>query len=85
MYVHLGGNVVIPGSDIIAIIDINVKKISDATLQFLKISDEEGFIVNISEEKPKSFIITEKNKKSVIYLSPVSSLTILKRMRKQIN
>ncbi|QSZ27374.1 DUF370 domain-containing protein [Aceticella autotrophica] len=85
MYVHLGGNVVIPGSDIIAIIDINFKEIPDDTLQFLKISDEEGFIVNISEEKPKSFIITEKNKKSVIYLSPVSSYTISKRMRKQIN
>jgi hypothetical protein len=85
MYVHLGGNVVIPGSDIIAIIDINFKEIPDDTLQFLKISDEEGFIVNISEEKPKSFVITEKNKKSVIYLSPVSSYTISKRMRKQIN
>lgn len=82
MYVHLGGNVVVPDSDIIAIFDMSAAATSDSTVQFLNISEEEGFIVRISDEKPKSFIVTEKEKKSVIYLSPISSFTLIKRTQK---
>ncbi|QCX33585.1 DUF370 domain-containing protein [Caloramator sp. E03] len=78
MFLHLGENVVIPLSEIIAIFDINSTK-NDDTRHFLKTAEEEGFIKRISCEEPKSFIITEQNKKSVIYLSPISSVTLTKR------
>lgn len=82
MYVHLGGNIVVPDGEIIAVFDINVKTMSKDTGDFLRIADEEGFIVKISEENPKSFIVTERDKKSIIYLSPISSFTIIKRALK---
>ena len=65
--------------NIIAIMDIDTTTISKDTKEFLKIAEEEGFIKSISEDLPKSFIITETDKKSKIYLSPISSVTLQKR------
>jgi len=79
MFLHIGGNVVIPAKNIIAIFDIDTTTISKDTRDFLKIAEEEGFIESISTDLPKSFIITEVDKKSKIYLSPISSTTLQKR------
>ncbi|MCX8128981.1 MAG: DUF370 domain-containing protein [Clostridia bacterium] len=79
MFLHIGGDVVIPVKNIIAIMDIETTTISKDTKEFLKIAEEEGFIESISHDLPKSFIITEYDKKSKIYLSPISSVTLQKR------
>jgi len=81
MFVHLGGDVVIPAKDIIAIMDIELCDISHNTREFLETADDEDFIVKISEEKPKSFVLSERDNKTVIYLSPISSATLYKRSR----
>lgn len=79
MFIHLGKNVVVPTRSIIAIFDLDTTTTSKITKEFLTTAQEEGFIENISEEIPKTFIITEQNKKSKIYLSHISSITIQKR------
>jgi extracellular matrix regulatory protein B len=79
MFVHIGDNVVIPTKDLIAIIDIDSTSISEDTKQFLKTADEDGFVRRITKDNPKSFVLAEINKKSVIYLSPISSMTLCKR------
>jgi hypothetical protein len=78
MFLHLGENVVIPMREVIAIFDINSTTSMD-TKHFLKTAEEEGFIMRITKDEPKSFILTERNKKSIIYLSPISSITLAKR------
>lgn len=78
MFLHLGENVVIPMREVIAIFDINSTTSMD-TKHFLKTAEEEGFIMRITNDEPKSFILTERNKKSIIYLSPISSITLAKR------
>ncbi|KPU42959.1 hypothetical protein OXPF_37280 [Oxobacter pfennigii] len=79
MFIHLGENVVIPIKGIISIMDMESTNMSNDTKQFLKTAEEEGFVRKISQEKPKSFILAEINKKSIIYLSPISSVTLSKR------
>ena len=78
MFLHLGENVVIPLREVIAIFDINSTNSID-TKHFLKTAEEEGFIRRITNDAPKSFVLTERNKKSIIYLSPISSVTLGKR------
>ena len=73
MFLHLGDNVVIPMRDIIGIFDINSCMYSSDTSQFLRLAEEDGFVMRINEETPKSMIITEVGNKSKIYLSPISS------------
>ena len=79
MFLHIGGDVVIPLRNIIAIFDIDSTTISKDTKEFLRIAEEEGFIKSISDDLPKSYVITESEKKSIIYLSPISSVTLQKR------
>jgi hypothetical protein len=79
MFLHIGGDVVVKLIDIIAILDLETTTISKNTKEFLKIAEEEGFIISISDDIPKSFVITETDKKSKIFLSPISSSTLYKR------
>lgn len=81
MFLHIGGDIVIPMRNIIAVFDIESTTISKDTKEFLRVAEEEGFIESISDDIPKSFIITETDKKSKIYLSPISSVTLNKRSR----
>lgn len=79
MFLHIGGNVVVPISSIIAIFDMDTATTSKDSKEFIKIAEEEGFVLAVAEELPKTFVITEINKKSKIYLTPISSITLLKR------
>jgi len=79
VFLHIGGDIVIPVKNIIAIFDIETTTISKGTREFLRVAEEEGFIESVNQELPKSFIITEWEKKSKIYLSPISSVTLQKR------
>ncbi len=79
MFLHIGSDVVIPLRNVIAILDIDTTTLSKDSRDFLKTAEEEGFIETISDDLPRSFVITEEDKKSKIYLSPISSVTLQKR------
>lgn len=79
MFLHLGGDVEVPIHEVIAIFDIHSTACSEITKEFLQFSDEEGFIQKVSEDPPKAFVITERRDQSIIYLSPISSVTLQKR------
>ena len=79
MFLHLGENVVVPIKDVIGIFDLQSTMYSSDTIQFLRMAEEDGFVERITDEKPKSFVIAEVNKKSKIYLSPISSSTLTTR------
>jgi hypothetical protein len=80
VFLHIGGDMVIPAKNIIAILDIDTTTISKGTREFLRVAEEEGFVESVNQEIPKSFIIAEKNKKSKVYLSPISSVTLQNRL-----
>ena len=79
MFLHLGENVVVPIKDIIGIFDIETSMYSSDTSQFLRLAEEDGFVERITKDKPKSFVIAEVDKKSKVFLSPISSVTLSKR------
>ena len=79
MYIHLGNNVSVSSQSVIGIFDINATMFSSDTSQFLRLAEEDGFIEKITNDPPKSFVIAEVDKKSKIYLSPISSTTLTKR------
>ncbi|ABS32679.1 MULTISPECIES: extracellular matrix regulator RemB [Clostridium] len=81
MFLHLGENVVVPIKDVIGIFDMETSMYSSDTIQFLRLAEEDGFVERITKEKPKSFVIAEVDKKSKIYLSPISSATLTKRTK----
>ncbi len=79
MYLHLGGDVVVNLKDVIAIMDLDVTTVSKITREFLTVAEEEGFVINVSDDLPKSYVLTERDNESRLYISPISSATLLKR------
>ncbi len=79
MYLHLGQDVVVSLKNVIAILDMDNTTISKISKEFLKTAEEEGFVENVSDDLPKSYVICEVDKKSKVYISPISSVTLLKR------
>ena len=74
MFLHLGGDVVIPIRNIVAIMDLEAKNNSESTTEFLSVADDEGFVIHLSKS-PNSFVVTSDK----VYLSPISALTLRKR------
>lgn len=81
MYLHLGQDTVIKTKDIIGIFDLDTSTISKHTRDYLAASEKSGKVVNVSYELPKSFIVCESDNKTKVYISQISSSTLLKRMK----
>ena len=79
MYLHLGQDTVIKQRDIIGIFDLDKSSISKQTRDFLTRAEQNGQVINVTNELPKSFILCNKEDKFVVYISQISTTTLLKR------
>lgn len=79
MYIHIGNNFVVKDNEIIGVFDIENTTISKKTRDYLNIAEKNKKVINISTDIPRSFIVCLKNKEPVVYLSQLTSFTILKR------
>lgn len=81
MFLHLGQDTVIIEDDIIGIFDLDTTTVSKPTRDYLKTMQNGGNVINVSYDLPKSFVITckKKSKNKKMYISPISTATLLKR------
>ena len=79
MYLHLGSDVVVSGDDVIAIFDLDTSSISKDTRRFLEKAQKDGRVTDVSEELPRSFVVVGDKKDFRLYVSPISSHTLVKR------
>ena len=79
MYLHLGKGTVVSKTEIVAIFDLDITSQSHLTRKYLSMAEKSGQVVNVSEDIPKSFVVCETNGKRTLYLSQMSSATLLKR------
>ena len=84
MYLHLGLDTVVQTKNIIGIFDIDNTTVSKITRETLKKAEQNGEAVTIGYDLPKSYIVcAEKEKKNMIYISPVTPVTLTKRIQKK--
>jgi len=79
MYLHLGADIVVSSYDIIAILDLEKTTVSKITRDFLSDIQKKSMVVNVSNEMPKSYVVTKDGEKEKVFISPISSATLLKR------
>lgn len=80
MYIHLGSDVVVSQSDVIAILDLDTTSVSRNTKEFLDNMQKKGRVIDVSRnDLPKSYVLCGKGEKCNIYISPISSQTLYKR------
>lgn len=80
MFLHIGADVEVMKKDIVSILDINSVNNSKISNDFIANAKKEGNVFSISEDIPKSIILLNNNNKTELYLSPISSATLQKRM-----
>ena len=80
MYIHLGNNTMLRTDEIIGIFDLDNASVSKRTRDFLSRAEKEKKVITTSYELPKSFVIASSKKgETKIFLSQLSSNTLLKR------
>lgn len=79
MYLHLGQDTVITTDTILGIFDIDACTISKKTRDYLTNAEKQKRVVNVSFELPRSFVVCEKNSKITVYISQLSTKTLIKR------
>ena len=80
MYLHLGLETVVKENDVIGIFDLDSTTVSKHTRNFINKAEKEKKTVIVSYELPKSFILSGKRDEVKVYISPLSSLTLYKRI-----
>lgn len=75
MFIHLGEDVVIRSSDVVAILDWQLSDNFDNLNEFVRQHKGNNKLIDIGNDVTKSIIIT----KDLVYLSPLSSLTLKRR------
>ena len=80
MYLHLGQETVVMQDDIVGIFDLDNTTVSKVSRDYLAQAEKNKQVINVSFELPKTFILTNnKNDGNRIYISQISSSTLLKR------
>lgn len=80
MYLHLGKNVVVAYSEIVAVCDLDNSSHSHITRAYLSAAEKSGRVVNVCDDLPKSFVLCQGNDgNQILYLSQLASSTLLKR------
>jgi extracellular matrix regulatory protein B len=75
MFLHVGADAVVSLKRVVAILDLKSTATAEATREFLALAQREKTVTDISGGDPKSLVLTE----SEVFLSPISSLTLMKR------
>lgn len=79
MYLHLGQDTVIKTDEVVGIFDLDTATISKISRNYLTRAEKSGIVVNVSMELPKSFVVCVTNGREQVYISQISSATLLKR------
>lgn len=79
-YLHLGKDTSIEINNIVGIFDLDTSTVSPHTRKFLSECEKENRIVNVSYELPKSYILYDFSGEYSVYLSPLNTATLMKRM-----
>ena len=82
MYLNIGQDTVIRDKNILGIFDLDNTTVSKSTREYINTASKNGECITVSiEELPKSFIVVTENDKKEIYISPLNTSTIFKRIK----
>ena len=79
MFLHLGNDVYVNQKDIVAVCNLDTASVSKNIQIYLKKAEEMGIVETICSDIPKTFVIVRKKNKDKVYLTNISSVTLLKR------
>lgn len=79
MYLHLGAGAVVRSESIVGVFDLDNTSQSHLTRKYLTAAEKSGQVKNVAEDIPKSFVVCKDESGMRVYLSQMSTQTLLKR------
>ena len=79
MYLHLGEKTTVLFSSVVGVFDLDNTSTSKHTRAYLERAQREGRIVDVSGELPRSFVVCRDHGQEVVYLTQISSRTLMRR------
>ena len=79
MYLHLGAGAVVRSESIVGVFDLDNTSQSHLTRKYLTAAEKSGQVINVAEDIPKSFVVCKDEGGMRVYLSQMSTQTLLKR------
>lgn len=79
MYLHLGKGTVVDEKGVVGVFDLDICSQSHLTRKFLTMAEKAGQVINTAEDIPKSFVVYKDRKQTAVYLSQMSTATLLRR------
>lgn len=80
VYVHIGQDYMVPLRQIVCIFDMDTATASARTRRLLTRLGDEGRIVDLCDDLPGSAVLCTGELGEILYLSPISSRTLQKRV-----
>ncbi|MBQ8533472.1 MAG: DUF370 domain-containing protein [Clostridia bacterium] len=81
MFLHLGQDTVIKTDSIVGIFDLDNTTVMKSSREYLNKAEKLKQVVYVSYELPKSFVVCVENGKRNVYISQLSSQTLIKRTK----
>ena len=78
MYLHLGAGAVVRSESIVGVFDLDNTSQSHLTRKYLTTAEKSGQVINVAEDIPKSFVVCKDESGMRVYLSQMSTQTLLK-------
>ena len=79
MYLHLGAGVILDERNIVGVFDLDNTTVSKKVRQYLSNKEKKGKIISVTDKIPKSYVLYVEGKDEKLYISQMSTSTLLKR------
>ena len=80
MYLHIGGNEILPEKRIIGVFDLDQCTCGKRGQEYLRLAEEEGAVLDVSGDLPKSFVVCDHPyHPQIVYLSQLNTSTLKNR------
>ena len=80
MYIHLGGDTVVPLREVVGIFDMDGTTLSKSTRSFLADAQKGGRVVNVTTELPRSFVVSaDTHGNEMVYICQIAPATLRRR------
>lgn len=81
MYLDVGGETLVRAKDILGIFDLDNTTVKKVTRDYLRNAEQAGFSKTVSYDLPKSFLVVTEQNDAFVYISPLGTNTIYKRLK----
>lgn len=81
MMLDIGGETIVRSHEILGIFDLDTATVMRDSRAYLAAAEKSGDAVTVSAELPKSFVVTLENGGRKVYISPLLTGTLFKRVK----